>query len=131
MAARADLFIRPGPQLLSVANLIDTNATRGNDHSKVDSMLWKSQSAGFAKIAAQRPTPTAVYPSWLPAVSGEKFVTCLNPSRRIYCCRSPGADEEMLDDVSFGIAIPEPHTSLFAFLGLVGSFGVLRLRKKK
>ena len=39
---RSDLFVRARLQLLSVANLIDTNATRGNDRSKVDSMLWKS-----------------------------------------------------------------------------------------
>ena len=134
MAVRADLFIGAPSQLLSVANLIDTNATRGNERSKVDSMLWKSESVGFAKIAGPSAHPNRSVS--LVAASNvrgerEKFVTCLKPARRIYCCRSPGAHEEMLDNVSFGTAIPEPHTSLFAFLGLVGSIGVLRLRKKK
>jgi hypothetical protein len=43
----------------------------------------------------------------------------------------PGAHEEMLDNVSFGTAIPEPNTSLIAVFGLVGLFGVLRLKTKR
>jgi len=38
----------------------------------------------------------------------------------------PGAHEEMLDNVSFGTAIPEPHASILAVFGLVSSFGILR-----
>ena len=55
MAVRADLFIGAPSQLLSVANLIDTNPTRANGRSKVDSMIWKS--VGFAKIAGSAAHP--------------------------------------------------------------------------
>jgi hypothetical protein len=42
----------------------------------------------------------------------------------------PGAHEEMLDNVTFGVAVPEPHTSLLAAFGLLISFAVLRSRKQ-
>jgi len=42
----------------------------------------------------------------------------------------PGAHEEMLDNVTVGVAVPEPQTSLLAVFGILTSFGVLRLRRQ-
>ena len=41
---------------------------------------------------------------------------------------SPGTHEEMLDNVTFGTAVPEPNISLLALFGLIASFGILRLK---
>lgn len=38
--------------------------------------------------------------------------------------------EEMLDNITFGVAVPEPQTSLLAVFGILTSFGVLRLRSR-
>ena len=43
----------------------------------------------------------------------------------------PGAHEEMLDNVTFGVAVPEPQTALLAAFGVITAFGVLRSRKQK
>jgi hypothetical protein len=43
----------------------------------------------------------------------------------------PGAHEERLDNVTFGVVVPEPQTSLLAVLGMLASFGVRRLRKQR
>jgi hypothetical protein len=42
-----------------------------------------------------------------------------------------GNHEEMLDNVTFGVAVPEPQTSLLVVFGILTSFGVLRLRTRK
>jgi hypothetical protein len=42
----------------------------------------------------------------------------------------PGAHEEKLDNVTFGV-VPEPQTSLLVVIGVLTSFGVLRWRKQK
>lgn len=43
----------------------------------------------------------------------------------------PGAHEEMLDNVTFGVAVPEPQTSLLAAIGILTSFGVRRLKRQE
>jgi len=43
----------------------------------------------------------------------------------------PGAHEEKLDNVTFGVAVPEPQTALLAVFGILASFAVLRLWKQK
>ncbi len=40
----------------------------------------------------------------------------------------PGTHEEMLDNVSFGTAVPEPRTPLLFVLALIATFGALRLK---
>ena len=42
----------------------------------------------------------------------------------------PGAHEEMLDNVTFGVAVPEPQISLLALFGLFHAFRLARLRKQ-
>jgi len=43
----------------------------------------------------------------------------------------PGGHEEMFDNVTFGVAVPEPQTSLLVVLGIFASFMVVRLTKQK
>jgi len=41
----------------------------------------------------------------------------------------PGFHEEKLDNITYGVAVPEPQTSLLALVGLA-FFGALRSRKQ-